>query len=73
MRYSLVPVGQGHHDVEGGQEQREMEEGVAVCDAVLFVIHSASHAVLRDVLAGISGRQPLNFLCLHQLIHLAVV
>jgi len=33
-----VPVGEGHHDVQRGQEQHEVEEGVGVGDAVLLVV-----------------------------------
>lgn len=36
-----VPVGQSHHDVKRGQEEHEVEERVAVCDAVLLVVNSA--------------------------------
>lgn len=33
-----VPVGQSHHDVKRGQEKHEVEERVAVRDAVLLVV-----------------------------------
>jgi len=37
------PVGEGHHDVEGGQEKHEMEAGVGVSDSrLLIVIHPLS-------------------------------
>ena len=39
--YSLVPVGELHHDVEGGQHHQSMEEGVAVGDPILLVVHVA--------------------------------
>lgn len=34
-----VPVGQSHHDVKRGQEEHEVEERVAVRDAILLVVH----------------------------------
>ena len=43
--HSLVPVGQLHHDVEGGQKHQCMEEGVAVGDPILLIIHIA-HSLL---------------------------
>lgn len=33
-----VPVGEGHHHIEGGQGQHEVEEGVAVGHCVLLVV-----------------------------------
>lgn len=41
-----VPVGERHHDVEGGQEQHEVEEGVGVRDSILLVVHSPVHSPL---------------------------
>lgn len=70
--YLLVPVGQGHHDVEGGQEEAEVEEGVAVGDTLLFVVHGPSHSVLARVGLGVCG-QALALFSLHQLVHLGVV
>lgn len=35
-----VPVGQGHHDVEGGREEHEVEHGVAVLHPFSLVVHS---------------------------------
>lgn len=34
-----VPVGQSHHDVKRGQEEHEVEERVAVRDAILLVVY----------------------------------
>lgn len=40
LQYSPVPVGECHHNVERGQEEHEVEEGVAVLDHVpLIVLH----------------------------------
>lgn len=71
-RYLLVPVGEGHHDVEGGQEEAEVEEGVAVGDSLLFVVHSSSHSILPCRGLAVGG-QNLAVLSLHQLVHLGVV
>lgn len=35
-----VPVGQGHHDVEGSREEHEVEHGVAVLHPFSLVVHS---------------------------------
>lgn len=35
---SRVPAGKGHHDIEGGQGEDEVEEAVGVGDGVLFVV-----------------------------------
>lgn len=67
----LVPVGEGHHDVEGGQEEAEVEERVAVGDSLLFVVHGPSDTVLPC--HGLVGGQTLALLCPHQLVHLGVV
>ena len=49
-----------------------MKEGVAVGDPVLLVVHSPSHSVLP--VRGLEvGGQTLDFLGLHQLVHLGVV
>ena len=68
--YALVPVGERHHDVEGGQEEAEVEEGVAVSDAVLLVVHGPPDAVLAH--GGLRHGQDLPFLGLHQLVDLGV-
>ena len=47
--YSLVPVGELHHDVEGGQHHQSMEEGVAVGDPILLVVHVAHLPLLVAV------------------------
>lgn len=70
-RYLLVPVGEGHHDVEGGQTEAEVEEGVAVGDSLLFVVHGPSGSVLPY--CDLRGGQNLTLLSLHQLVHLGVV
>lgn len=38
MRHLLGPVGELHHEEENSQHHHEMEEGVAVCDSLCFVI-----------------------------------
>lgn len=38
LGYGPVPVGEGHHNVERGQEEHEVEEGVAVLDHVLLIV-----------------------------------
>lgn len=35
----LEPVGDGHHDVEGSQEEDKMEVGVAVDGSLSLIIH----------------------------------
>ena len=37
-KYLLVPMGEGHHDVERSQAEHEVEEAVAVGNAVLLII-----------------------------------
>lgn len=71
-RYLLVPVGEGHHNVERSQEQAEVEEGVAVGHSLLFVVHSTSRSVVWGAGVVISG-QIAGFLRLHELVHLSVV
>ena len=34
-----VPVGQGHHDVQGGRAEHEVEDGVAVLHPLSLVVH----------------------------------
>lgn len=65
----LVPVGESHHDVEGGQTEVEVEKGIAVSDAVFLVIHGPAYAVLAH--HGLS-RGPFALLCLHQPVYLSV-
>lgn len=36
--YLPVPVGEGHHNIERGQEEHKVEEGVAVLNPVLLVV-----------------------------------
>lgn len=67
----LVPVSESHHDVEGGQKEAEVEEGVAVGDALFFVVYGPSDSVFTCHLF-VSG-QTLALLSLHQLVHLGVV
>lgn len=69
--YLLVPVGEGHHDVEGGQKEADVEEGVAVGDRLPFVVHGPSGSVLPY--RSLHGGQTLILLGLHQLVHLGVV
>lgn len=35
-----VPASHGHHDVQGSQEEHEVEDGVAVLNSLLLVVHS---------------------------------
>ena len=49
-----VPVGEGHHDVEGGQGEHQVEQGPGVLDAVPLGV--AAGAVIR-VLARLGVRQ----------------
>lgn len=37
--YLLEPVGDGHHDVEGSQEEDKMEVGVAVDGPLSLIVH----------------------------------
>lgn len=68
----LVPVSEGHHDVERGQKEAEVEEGVAVGDSFFFVVHGPSDSVLTCRGLVVSS-QTLALLRLHQLVHLGVV
>ena len=72
VSYLLVPVGESHHDVERGQAEAEVEEGVAVGDPVLFVVHGTSDPALT-VGGLVVCSQSLALLCLHQLVYLCVV
>lgn len=38
MQDSLEPISNGHHDVEGAEEEDKVEVGVAVDGAVLLVV-----------------------------------
>lgn len=37
--YLLEPVGDGHHDVEGSQEEDKMEVGIAVDGPLSLIVH----------------------------------
>ena len=65
----LVPVGEGHHDVERGQKEVKMKERIAIGDPILFIIHHPPQAILAHFALHI---RVLPFLCLHQPIHLSV-
>lgn len=67
----LVPVGESHHDVEGSQQEAEVEEGVAVGDTILFVVHSPANSIFPY--RGLLNGQTLTLLGLHQLVNLGVV
>lgn len=45
------PVGEGHHDVQRGQEEDEMEEEVAVSDSLRLVVNHllTAFALLVDL------------------------
>lgn len=64
-----VPVGEGHHDVEGSEEEVEVEEAVVVGHPILLVVIGTMLPVLR----GLTARPGRALLCQHQLVHLAVV
>lgn len=72
MRYSHVPVGEGHHDVERGQEEAEVEEGVVVGHSLLLVVHGTPNPPLVWGVIHIHG-QTLPLLRLHQPVDLSVV
>lgn len=40
-----VPVGQCHHDVQGSQEEHEVEERIAVGDSILLVVNGTVGAI----------------------------
>lgn len=65
-----VPVGEGHHDVEGSEEEAEVEEAVAVGDALLLVVIGTVHPALCCCLSPSSSSALLRQ---HQLIDLGVV
>lgn len=67
----LVPVGECHHDVQGGEHQAEVEEGVAVGDAILLVVEGPALAGHLLLLRGLQHGWAV--LCLHQAVHLPVV
>lgn len=64
----LVPVGEGHHDIERSQAEVEVEKGVAIGDSVLLIVHSSAQAVLPD--HALFNRP--SRLRLHQLVYLGV-
>lgn len=67
--HAPVPIGERHHDVQGGEHQAEVEEGVAVGDAVLLIVKGlACHVLLLRALQY--GRALLRP---HQSVHLLVV
>ena len=49
---SLVPVGELHHHIHGGDKKHEMEEAIAVCHMLLLVIVN-SHSTTLIVIAAI--------------------
>lgn len=67
--YLLVPVGESHHDVQGGQTEVEVEKGVVVRDSFLFIIHGPEYAVLAHHARSTRPRARLG---LHQLVYLLV-
>ena len=72
---SPVPVGEGHHDIQRGQEQHEVEEGVGVGDAVLLVVRGAglpvaAAALLEAVSVGPVLHQSRLVAGQSQLVHL---
>lgn len=70
--YLLVPVCERHHNVERGQKETEVEEGVAVGHSIFLIVHSPSDSVLPR--GGLfAGGQTLTFLSLHQSVHLSIV
>jgi hypothetical protein len=68
-----VPVGERHHDVQRGQHEAEVEEGVAVGDPILLVVEGSAlkGCYLLLLLCGLQHGWAL--LCPHQVIHLPVV
>lgn len=48
MGHSLEPAGQGHHHVEGRQQEDKVEIGVAVDGALLLVVDNPG--ALLDIL-----------------------
>lgn len=40
LRIRAVPASRSHHDVQGSQEEHEVEDGVAVLNSLLLVVHS---------------------------------
>lgn len=65
----LVPVGEGHHDVQRGQAEVEVEKGIAVGDCFLLIVHRPAYAVLSY---HALFNCPSALSCLHQLVHLGV-
>lgn len=49
-----VPAGHGHHDVQGSQEQHEVEHGVVVLNSLFLVVHNPPRLALFFV-AGTIG------------------
>lgn len=45
-KHLLVPVGEGHHDVQGRQTEVEVEEGVVISDTILLIVYSSAYTIL---------------------------
>lgn len=50
-----VPVGKGHHDIKGSQEQHEVKEGVTVSDAIPLIIYGSVNIITILKWSLISG------------------
>lgn len=51
-----VPVGQGHHDVQGSRAEHEVEYGVVVLHALSLVVHSPPRPSIFLIAGAIGSR-----------------
>lgn len=61
--HSLEPVGDGHHHIEGSQEEHEVEVGIAIDGAFLLIINdpwSLFHILLLFSVCEPQSQHALN-------------
>lgn len=57
MGHSLEPAGDGHHHIEGSQEEHEVEIGVAIDGASLLIINDPRPLLHILLLFGVCKAQ----------------
>lgn len=74
VRASPVPAGYGHHDVQGGTAEHQVEEGVVILHPVLLVVYSPPWPSIFFIAGSIGGVTKDNTVAPRegQLVHLAV-
>lgn len=70
--HAPVPVGERHHYVQGREHQAEVEERVAVGDAIVLIVEGPAPAG-RHLLLLRGLQRGRALLCLHQVVNLPVV